>query len=280
MLPIYIISDIILMGVIAMGMWNKEQCPICEKETSAIKKSAIKKGNAYICRNCFLQLTSSGVGMPKIKELNTEQLKEIINGDKRITDMQDQNAKNYDMKTAAGLYQFCVDSGYGQGTAKAWGEKHFQLIVDNLKSDENVIFSFIGLHNYVSTAKHDGNFAYVLTNKRFMIAQKKLVGETFQTVSLNNINDITFESGMLFGILTIDTIREKFNIALNKYSAKNISNRLHEELDRIHRISSNPTTNVQLSMADEIKKYKELLDMGAISQEEFEAKKKELLNLK
>lgn len=31
--------------------------------------------------------------------------------------------------------------------------------------------------------------------------------------------------------------------------------------------------------ADEIKKYKELLDMGAITQEEFDAKKKELLNL-
>ena len=33
------------------------------------------------------------------------------------------------------------------------------------------------------------------------------------------------------------------------------------------------------SPADEIKKYKELLDMGVISQEEFEAKKKQLLDL-
>lgn len=32
-----------------------------------------------------------------------------------------------------------------------------------------------------------------------------------------------------------------------------------------------------LSMADEIRKYKELLDMGVITQEEFENKKKELL---
>ena len=31
------------------------------------------------------------------------------------------------------------------------------------------------------------------------------------------------------------------------------------------------------SMADEIRKYKELLDMGAITQEEFDVKKKELL---
>lgn len=35
----------------------------------------------------------------------------------------------------------------------------------------------------------------------------------------------------------------------------------------------------QTSTADEIKKFKELLDMGAISQEEYDAKKKELLGL-
>ncbi len=35
----------------------------------------------------------------------------------------------------------------------------------------------------------------------------------------------------------------------------------------------------QTSAADEIKKFKELLDMGVISQEEFDAKKKELLSL-
>ena len=36
---------------------------------------------------------------------------------------------------------------------------------------------------------------------------------------------------------------------------------------------------IQPSSADELKKYKELLDMGVISQEEFDAKKKQLLGL-
>lgn len=39
-----------------------------------------------------------------------------------------------------------------------------------------------------------------------------------------------------------------------------------------------PTTPA-LSSADELKKFKELLDMGAISQEDFDAKKKQLLGL-
>ena len=37
--------------------------------------------------------------------------------------------------------------------------------------------------------------------------------------------------------------------------------------------------STQLRDAEELRRYKELLDMGAITQEEFDAKKKELLNL-
>ena len=39
------------------------------------------------------------------------------------------------------------------------------------------------------------------------------------------------------------------------------------------------TTVVSLSPAEELKKFKELLDMGVITQEEFDAKKKALLGL-
>ena len=44
----------------------------------------------------------------------------------------------------------------------------------------------------------------------------------------------------------------------------------------------NPVTNSnnnQPSQADELKKYKDLLDSGIITQEEFDAKKKQLLGL-
>ena len=39
------------------------------------------------------------------------------------------------------------------------------------------------------------------------------------------------------------------------------------------------TVTQQVSVADEIKKFKELMDMGVITQEEFDAKKKQLLGL-
>lgn len=39
------------------------------------------------------------------------------------------------------------------------------------------------------------------------------------------------------------------------------------------------SNNIQPSQTDELKKYKDLLDSGVITQEEFDAKKKQLLGL-
>ena len=39
------------------------------------------------------------------------------------------------------------------------------------------------------------------------------------------------------------------------------------------------TSNLSTTPADDLKKYKELLDSGAITQEEYDAKKKQILNL-
>ncbi len=52
-----------------------------------------------------------------------------------------------------------------------------------------------------------------------------------------------------------------------------------EELHQIQEKENAPVTSTTLSSADELKKFKELLDSGVITQEEFDAKKKELLGL-
>ena len=63
------------------------------------------------------------------------------------------------------------------------------------------------------------------------------------------------------------------------------NNEIHTEISKLlnnrQNSKSGDTTiiNNSTSNADELKKYKELLDTGVITQEEFEAKKKQLLNL-
>lgn len=48
---------------------------------------------------------------------------------------------------------------------------------------------------------------------------------------------------------------------------------------KLHTLKSGRNMNGVISAADEIKKYKELFDLGIISQEEFEIKRKQLLGL-
>ncbi|HAP9644994.1 TPA: SHOCT domain-containing protein, partial [Enterococcus faecium] len=50
-------------------------------------------------------------------------------------------------------------------------------------------------------------------------------------------------------------------------------------IEKQQSILDNNSKETQISSADEIKKYKELLDEGIINQEEFDFKKKELLGL-
>lgn len=181
------------------------------------------------------------------------------------------------MRTAEEMYQYCIDNGFGEGMNRKWGVKHFSLIEQALNADEEIVMCFIGLHNYVSTSKHDNNFAYAITNKRVIMAQQKVIGQNFQTVSLEHVNDVTMSTGLLMGVVTVDTIKEKFNVGVNKIAAQNINNMIHDILLKTKKKENVSVQNNATSVADEILKFKNLLDMGAITQEEFEKKKSELL---
>ncbi|WP_373164486.1 PH domain-containing protein [Agathobaculum sp. Marseille-P7918] len=187
------------------------------------------------------------------------------------------------MRTAEEMIQFCVANHLGQGSMKSWDVKHFTLIQNALQPDEQVLFVFEGLHNYQSASKHDGNYAYAVTNRRFILAQKKFIGENLISVALDQINDITFSSGLALGTITVDTIREQFKVAFEKNQAKNVSERLHNLLiDLKQPTPTAQSTNTQKEVDDQINllyELKELLDAGVLTQEEFDAKKKQILGL-
>lgn len=189
------------------------------------------------------------------------------------------------LTTAKEVYDYCINQGLGSGFNESWGLKHFQIIIDNLMKGETIIFPFIGLHNYKSISEHDNHFAYAVTNKRILMAQQKVIGQVFQSVSWQNINDITFASGLVLGILTIDTYKETFNVGLDKYSAQTINTRIHEVFEKVK--NNNPNDNEaksnisanEASPYDDLFKLKELLDAGILTQDEFDMKKKQILGL-
>lgn len=254
-----------------------KKCIYCG-EKIGMKAIKLNGSNDWICEKCInkfgglKKFNDIGLSPDEAKNMSFQAVMD------KIIEM-DPDEEN-PMRNADGLYQYCVDNNFGQGLNRDWGIKHFSIISQNLMKDEEVKVAFIGLQNYISPSKHNGNSAYAITNKRMISGQKKLIGESFQTISLNNINDITLNTGMIMGVMTVDTIKEKFNVAINKQVAQNIHAKVHEVLDTIKNPqANNKEVNPNVSVADELKKFKELLDSGILTQEEFDAQKSKLLNL-
>lgn len=182
------------------------------------------------------------------------------------------------MKTADEMYDYSVKNGFGKGML-GWGQKSFRVIEQQLLPDEEAIICFIGLHDYVSAAKHGGNFAYALTNKRLILGQKKVLGENVQIIDLNNVNDITKTTGMLSGNIIFDTYKERFTVNFPDVTA----NKLYPVLQKYLTEFKNPKTiqpkQDSNNSIDELRKYKGLLDDNIITQEEFDAKKRQILGL-
>ena len=199
------------------------------------------------------------------------------------------------LRTAEEMYDYCVKNRLGWNISRLWAIQHFELIVNAVKPDEEICAVFIGLHNRRSASEPLHYFAYAVTNRRIIIAHKRLLGETMKTVSLDHINDITLVSsgiavagvGVGLGTIIVDTIREKFSITHNIACVRNIYEVLHEALDEAKKAQKQTAFNMNTSAdaqqvkspVEQVKELKELLDMGAITQDEFDRKKKELLGL-
>lgn len=86
------------------------------------------------------------------------------------------------------------------------------------------------------------------------------------SMAMQDTNRILFCSGM-------------FSFSRTNDFADEIGEEIRGLLEKYKNSETYDVKGQVISSADEIKKYKELLDSGIISQEEFEAKKKQLLNL-
>ena len=115
-----------------------------------------------------------------------------------------------------------------------------------------------------------------------------------KTIYYNNITSVQFKkSGWTAGYIqfSINGGRENVGGLLGATQDENtitISGNKNSEAEKIvayinkklAEIRNGISNTVQaISSADELKKFKELLDMGIITQEEFDAKKKQLLDL-
>ena len=130
----------------------------------------------------------------------------------------------------------------------------------------------------------EGNtWLIVCTNRRVLMLDKgMLYGLKLIDIPLDRINSISHSKGLLLGKISITdgaTTRTIENIANTTVSF--FADTVNKEIEIFKQSKNTPVAQVvnNVSVADELIKFKQLLDMGVLTQEEFDMKKKELLGI-
>jgi putative oligomerization/nucleic acid binding protein len=117
--------------------------------------------------------------------------------------------------------------------------------------------------------KHNGQF--VLTNKRACFYSKAPFEEIFETIPLSKITSVETSSLMGYRVLRLHTAHD--DLEFKTLEAKPLFDTLLAHLERLR---NEPAASAD-SITDQIKKLGELRDAGFLTNDEFNAKKAELL---
>ena len=127
-----------------------------------------------------------------------------------------------------------------------------------------------------------GVFFWLMYFINIVVTDKRVYGKTYFGRSVDlPMDSISSVGSAWFKGISVATSSGKISFTLIKNARK-----IHEEIRKLLIVRQEKGKQEQLrstiapqSNADELKKYKELFDSGIITQEEFEAKKKQLLGL-
>ena len=145
-------------------------------------------------------------------------------------------------------------------------------IIDNKKTVINNTKGMFSLKNSIYVF-------IVVTNKRIIFCSSVLGNTKIKQILIQDINSIDENINGLtkIGQLRIQGITESFVINIYK---SGIINELRTNIYKAQKVQkkiNNISNNSNISNADEILKFKNLLDKGIITEQEFQKKKQELL---
>lgn len=105
----------------------------------------------------------------------------------------------------------------------AWRiKRHAKVIEKHLNPGEEVRYAFPAQKGNTSMDIFS-TFVVVLTNKRILLAQKRILwGYTFLAITPDMFNDLTVSSGIIWGKLYIDTIKETVMLSNVSKSAMDV----------------------------------------------------------
>lgn len=256
-----------------MGLFgSKENCSICG---NVVKGSKLKVSDGVICSDCINQCAQDIQNKVFLSQIGTYHIDDFK---KHISFMNTNNKQR--------LQLFKEGSGSNDFIKVDFDNKLFYLPLKGKR--DPFIYSFSDLINFEliedGTTVSKGGFGSAVVGGALLGAagmitggilgkkNKDVVSSLYISLSLNDplLSHRTIE------FISADTKKNGMIYNIGKKSSEIV-------LSTLERICNSAESLTQsqgsLSAADEIKKFKELFDSGIITEEEFNAKKKQLLGL-
>ncbi len=154
-------------------------------------------------------------------------------------------------------------------------KKEISYLPEILNPDEHVLGLISGFL--------DGNtWIITLTEKRIIFLDKGMIyGLKQREIPLDKINSISQKKGLLLGNITIQDGATAIKIEnIDKNSISPFVDTLNSAIDAFKTPLRSTSIPSQFHHgADELRKFKELLDDGIITEEEFDTKKRQILGM-
>ncbi len=267
-----------------MGLFDKKVCELCGAKAGLISRTKIQDGD-YICGDCRKKMSSLTTGF---SEMSLDDVKEQIR-------LKEENDRRY-QTDFVNSRQFDIDARH---PVMAVDDEHGEFVILTDKNPDIFSFDDIASYNvdlktqYLSEEERKKNTGlsglldYLLSDdfgSRFpdlpsVSRNYKITGMYFQ---------INFKANPFHAEkVRIDMLPSWSNSEVEIEKAYICSNDIYQCIKE-YKEESRSMRRAQATGADngaaaggmeQIKQLKELLDMGAITQDEFDAKKKQILGL-
>ena len=192
------------------------------------------------------------------------------------------------MKTLSEIKEFMLSNGsYGHdidadAIKNGKFDEAINFVLSQTDVDEDIVFALYTTGIYSNNSiVCGGKCIFLITNKRIVYGAKDKLFSTIKSINASDCRDIKSDTfGLFTGTIYINTLTEIIKFPASKKQVLKLANMIDKAMKQIQSSSESRNSNsAPFSAADELKKYKELLYMGIITQEEFDAKKKQLLGL-
>lgn len=267
-----------------MGLFSAEKCVICGGEANALDRTKLNNGR-FLCSRCVEKTgLSQGFTLATLKSMKISQIEERIEYHKRDMRENADRVANFTATYEVGHYiKFDDNHKWFAFPYGDFGFKKKSYYV--FKYDEIVNFEVIE----DGTTVTKGGLGKALIGGAVFGLPGAIVG-----ASSKKTKQVCTKLEVLVTLTNPDTPIRYIRLLENEYkkssltymdASRNVQKIISKfqiivnQLEQEKSIKSMNVATQGFSAADEIKKYKELLDIGAITQEEFNKKKKELLGL-